>query len=334
MIQNIKQVSIVFTLLFTTIILSSCSGVKEMASFENLGKSNCYNQADYHYTFDELPKLLEMQIIDSNLSQNFSFEALNIANAFNFLNLLIEFNNLKYNHLQNPTIENNLKLIELKLAITQKINIASLEISSVTSELDCEEERATQVANFLKGKVEKREKNLVIGSIIVGAVGAITTEGLNNSSSAGKSGSYVAIGTAITEAILGVLMLANKKKIEFVHERNTPGEIWTGPLTSKTLSPSIWYYLNYKDSENRKTSLRNLLTEHWETYGQVEKKTKNKIKDTDEIYFGLGGKYTFEQLENRADMYDQIESYINLMKQDLKTLSVEFEKFSVKNDQQ
>lgn len=326
MIQNIKQASIVSTLLLSTIIMSSCSGVREIISFGNRDKSNCYNQADYHYNFDELPTSLEIQSLDTNLFQDFSFESLNIANAFGFLNLLGEFNILKHDHLQNPSTENKLKLIELKLEIIQKINNASLEISSVTSELDCEEERASQIANFLKGKVEKQERNLVIGSIIVGAVGAITTEGLNNHPSAGKAGSYVAIGTAITEATLGILMLTNKKKIEFFHERNTPGEIWTGSLTSKTLPPSIWYYLNFKDAENRKTSLRNLLIQHWETFGQVEKKTNNKTNDTDEIYFGLGGKYTFEQLENRADMYDQIESYISLMKQNLKTLSEEFEK--------
>ena len=197
--------------------------------------------------------------------------------------------------------------------------------------MDCEEERTTQIASFLKGEVEKREKNLVIGSIIVGALGAIATEVLNNSD-VENLGSYVAIGTAITEASLGILMLNNKKKIEFVHERNTPGEIWVGPTTSKTLPASIWYYLNYKNSEVRKVSLRNLLIEHWKTFGQVDKRAKHNSKETHEIYFGLGGKYTFEQLENRAAMYDQIESYIKLMKQDLKTLSTEFENFSVMND--
>ena len=76
MIQNIKQTYIFHSLLFLTIILSSCSGAREITSFENLGKSNCYNQADYHYTFDEIPKPLERQSVDLSLSKNFSFESL------------------------------------------------------------------------------------------------------------------------------------------------------------------------------------------------------------------------------------------------------------------
>lgn len=44
-----------------------------------------------------------------------------------------------------------------------------------------------------------------------------------------------------------------------------------------------------------------------------------------ELYFGEGGKYSAEQLSTRADMLDQLESHINLMKQDLRKLSIEIE---------
>jgi len=46
------------------------------------------------------------------------------------------------------------------------------------------------------------------------------------------------------------------------------------------------------------------------------------------LYFGEGGRYTAEQLKNRAAMLDQVEASITLMKQDLKVLSIEFEKYS------
>lgn len=272
--KNIKYTILGINSLVFIILFSSCSSLQEVTSLENLKKSDCFNQSDYSYTVDEMPKSTEIENIESELSENFSFESLNIANAFGFLNLLKNFNDLKWDHLKNPSIENQLKIMEQKLTIIQKINNASLEISAVTSELDCEEERASQIANFLKGKVEKKERNLVIASMIVGAVGAITTEGLNNNPSTGKAGSLVAIGTALTEATLGVLILTNNKNIEFYHKRNTLGELWSGFPTSKTLPPSIWYYLNYQDAENRKTSLRNLLMKHWENFGQIEKSVR------------------------------------------------------------
>lgn len=304
--------------------LSSCSSLKNFPSANALTKSACYNKADYDYNPEDLPNKLIANDIDSLLSKNFSFDALNVANAIGVIQPLKEYILLKEKHKIDFSLENRLNILELRINIIEKINISTLEISSVTSELDCEEERADQIANYLKAKADQREKNLVIGSIIVGAAGAIATEGLNNSPNTGKSGSYVAVGSALVGTALGVSMLIDKKTIHFLHERNTIGEIWDNVPVSKTLPPSIWYYLNYKNDLNKKQSLRELLVEHWEVYGQVEKKKKGK--GAKEIYFGIGGKYSSDELKTRAEMYDQIEAYIKLMKQDLEVLSTEFKK--------
>lgn len=324
--QN-KQV-ILLTTLVLIFMLAACSGIKDISSLSGLNKSNCYNQKDYHYTSDELPKPIYQIKVDTILSKQFSFESLNVANAIGLLQPLTKYAALQSVYDKTPNLDLKVNLLEIRQTITDKINTSSLEISSVASELDCEEERADQIANYLKSRVEEREKNLVIGSIVVGAAGAIAAEGLNNSESVGNAGSYVAVGASLIEATLGILMLTNKQKINFVHPRNTPGEIWNAPPTSSTLPPAIWYYLNYKDDDKRKESLRELLIENWTTFGQVEKSNKQANHKTDELYFGKGGEYSSEELKNRADMYDQIEAYINLMKQDLKMLSIEFEKIT------
>lgn len=306
-------------------IFSSCSSLKDLPSTNTLTKSACYNKADYNYTTEDLPNKLIPNDIDSVLNTNFSFDALNVANAIGVIQPLKEYVLLKEKYKTDSSLENRLNILELRMSIIEEINIASLEISSVTSELDCEEERVDQIANYLKAKADQRERNLVIGSIIFGAASAVTIEGLNNSPNTGNSGSYVAVGSALVGTVLGVLMLINKKSVDFLHERNTIGEIWNNVSVSKTLPPSIWYYLNYKNDFNKKQSLNELLKEYWEMYGQVEKKRK-KNKGNPDIYFGSGGKYSSDELKNRAEMYDQIEAYIKLMKQDLEALSVEFKR--------
>ncbi len=324
--QN-KQIALpVFIILFFS--LSSCSGIKNISSIPDFDKSNCYNQTDYHYTVEQMPSPAYKMKTDTTLSNHFSFESLNVANAIGVLNLLTKYAVLKSEYINQPSLNIEIELLKVRQTITEKINTSSLEISSVASELDCEEERADQISNYLKSKVEEREKNLVISSIVVGAAGAIAAEVLNNTESAGNTGSYVAVGASLIEATLGVLMLVNKQKILFTHLRNTPGEIWNAPPTSSTLPPAIWYYLNYKDEEKRKESLRELLVENWTTFGQVEKPDKKGNDKAEELYFGKGGLYSAEELKNRADMYDQIEAYINLMKQDLKILSIEFGNFT------
>lgn len=67
-------------------------------------------------------------------------------------------------------------------------------------------------------------------------------------------------------------------------------------------------------------SLREGLIENWKGAEQLDNLSKRKKQDLITLYFGDGGTYNADQLENRANMYDQLESIIKLMKQNLKSL--------------
>lgn len=305
-------------------LLQSCASVsKTTYSLEGYENSNCYHQSDYNYTIDEMPKPLESIAIDSAIRNRFSSGSLNVANAIGLHDLLAGYIAEQKLFTDHPASDSRINMLNISQLINQKITTASLEISSVVSELDCEEERASQIASFLKDRSDQREKKLVIASIVIGAAGVITGEILSNNK--GNAESYVSLGTGLTGATLGVLMLVNNQKVTFNHSRNTPGEIWNGPRVSKTLPSSIWYYLNYESPGRESISLRSQLIANWTKFGQIETMQTNGER-TIPIYFGQGGKYTANQLQNRANMYDQIASYIALMKQDLKQLSIEFGK--------
>lgn len=81
------------------------------------------------------------------------------------------------------------------------------------------------------------------------------------------------------ESVFGVLMLVREKKINFKHERNTLREIWEGPQISKTLPPSIWYYLNFKYEKYRKESL----VKNWSQFGQIEQ-SNSKEREFNALY--------------------------------------------------
>lgn len=318
----------VYVIAFFAAFAVSCSGLNSISGIAGVEESNCSTQTDYNYTENDLPGPIHELEIDSLVSAHFSFRSLNVAHAIGILNTLTDYLSLKNKYIADSTTDKRIRLLEIRQTINQKINLASLEVSSVASELDCEEERADQIANFLQSKKDNRERNLVIGSLIIGAAGTITSELLANQSSAGNASTVVAIGASLIEATLGVLILVNKKSVSFHHKRNTPGEIWREEKTSRTLPPSIWYYLNYKGEENDFKSLRDVIVENWVDFGQVSKRKKRERGVEPQLFFGRGGKYTADDLKARADMYDQIESYITLMKQDLKMLAIEFDKVS------
>lgn len=305
------------------ILLSACGASRNIRIDNYLLQSSCNQQNRYAYTKEELPVDLHQKSLDTLLLTTISFESLNVANAIGIIDKLEAYVKVKREYLRKPTLENRLDYIELSSFIKNRINLASLEISATASEMDCEEERTSQIADYLKRKEDDKETKLTVSSIVVGATGAILTAAIEKS----KPEKAVGLSTGITEAFLGVMILLNKKKIEFSHPRNSLKEIWEGREVSDIFPPSIWYYLNYYDPNGKIPSSRRVeLIQKWVNFGQISDIKSKKKSQLLNLYFGEGGKYTAEQLANRANMYDQLESYINLMKQDLNKLSFEFEK--------
>lgn len=320
-----------YSLLLLTLFLVSCSTVRETQLGSQLTESNCNQQNIYSYSADELPVPLYELEIDSALQTHFNFNSLNVAHAIGILDDLEAYVSL-HEHLQkNPSIENRLELIELSQRINQAINLSSLEISAVASEIDCEEERADQISAYMKGKEKDTETRLTVGAIVVGAAGAIITGALLINGEEGNMPDFIGIGAGLAEATLGLMILTNNKKVEFYHPRNALREIWEGRLTSTMFPPAVWYYLNYfNPQETDRNSLRYQIIERWMSFEHISSAQGKKKRSLFDIYFGNGGKYSSEQLKTRANMLDQLEAQISLMKQDLKALATELQELNKK----
>ncbi|WP_114789503.1 hypothetical protein U0035_08155 [Niabella yanshanensis] len=310
-----------FTALLTALSFISCSSGNKIQVNEYARLVSCHQANNVPVQSPGLRPLHELTT-DSILLGKYSFRSLNIAYAFGFLPLLLQYEKLQSNQ---PSIETDmdrrLKKIEIALQLSERIDLASLEISSFASELDCEEERITQVADFLKGKEKQRETRLTVSAIGVGAIGGVASGILSTRSDAGNSGDYLGIATGITEAILGVLILRNSKKTELLHPRNALKDIWFGQAVSDIFPPAVWYYLKYKNpNQPEELSLRERIIERWKSFNQVDPKALNQFET---LYLKDKGIYDTEALYNRAKMYDQVESYVKMIKQDLTTLSYE-----------
>lgn len=315
-----------WTVCILGIVLSSCSSAKHSAMSAQLSESNCNQRNPYSYTRDELPYPIHELSIDSAITGLFTPNVLNTVNATGLLNIVKEYTNSVKLMRENYTLENRLMVLELAQQIDRKINIADLEISAIASEIDCEKERASQLASYLKSKEDNTASNLTVAAIVVGATGAITAGVLLAKETNTNAAEIVGIGTGITEASLGMMILLNTRKVEFYHDRNILREIWYGPEVSTVFPASIWYHLNYKFPEKSEKSLRLQIVEQWTSFELIDDVKEKKKAELYELFFGKGGKYTAEQLGQRADMYEQIESQVNLMMQDLKELSVQLEK--------
>lgn len=315
-----------FTFIITVFLLSSCSSTKNVQLQQYINKVSCHQQNEFQYTVKTIPQPLYQLSIDSSLTRHFTPASLQVAHAFGMLNLLQQYVETHRQYKASPSMEERINLLELSQQINNRINQASLEISSFASELDCEEERLTQIADYLKGKERERESKLTVAAIVVGATGGIGSSALALGDRTDKAGNYVAIASGVTEAVLGILMLTNNRTLTIEHPRNALRDVWEGKDSSGIFPPSLWYYINYYNpAYPEQASLRYQILQRWMSFKQIDvASTKNKKKLLD-MYFGNGGKYSTDQLYNRANMYDQLESYIKLIKQDVMALSLQVE---------
>ncbi|HRO40577.1 MAG TPA: hypothetical protein PLY76_13935 [Flavobacteriales bacterium] len=300
------------------VILASCSGPKSLQPGADR-KINCNLQADHQYAAGDLPVALHEVAVEPLLTGHFSKASLNVANSIGVLDLLGEYTRLKQKQRAIPSLEQKVELLELSHTITQRIDLASLEISSVTAELDCEEERISQIADYLTARSRTAETRLTVAAIAVGAFGSMTPIILD-----GKQADRAGLAAGIAEAALGAMILLNDRKVNVQHPRNALSDIWEGPQTSRVFPPFVWYYLNYRDpGDQASVSLRTKIIDQWKGFGQVERLKPKEQASHQELYFGNGGRYDTDQLYNRANMYDQLESSIKLIKQDLTQLALE-----------
>jgi hypothetical protein len=308
-------------LVITSSGLPSCTTIRPVPSrSDTIGY--CHQvQAKHKPTL--YPEPLHTLPPDSALTQHFSYKSLNIANAFHLIPLLSELLKAEQRHAVENSDRTEIDLLKLNQRLTNKILQAHLEIAAISSAMDCEEERADQLAFYLNRKQQRTERMLTVAAIVVGAVTGIVS-GFFLGAGRDKSADAVGVVGGFTEVGLASGILFSEKKLAFSHPYNPLREVWYEQDSLGIFPASVWYYLNYHHPlQPETTSLRTQLIERWLSFGQLSAaKTKQREEDI-QLFFGEGGKYTSDQLTNRANMFDQLKSFINLMKQDLDLLMYE-----------
>jgi hypothetical protein len=270
------------------------------------------------------PEPLHTLPLDRALTQRFSYQSLNIANAFHLIPLLSELLKAEQRHAVENSDRTEIDLLKLNQRLTTKILQAHLEIAAISSAMDCEEERADQLAFYLSQKQQRTERILTVAAIAVGAVTGIVS-GFFLGAGRDKKADVIGVVGGFTEVGLASGILFSEKKLEFSHPYNPLREVWKGEDSLGVFPVSVWYYLNYHSPLQPETaSLRTQLIERWLRFGQLSAAKTKRREEEIQLFFEKGGKYTSEQLTNRANMFDQLKAVISLMNQDLDLLMYEF----------
>lgn len=215
---------------------------------------------------------------------------------------------------QDRSSDRTAQYLLLKQKINSRMSLAQSELDAVAAELDCEGERSDMAATYLDGLNSKRNRNLTVASVTLGALTTVATALIKNDgvqTGVGVSGGLVSAG-------LGALTINPKgKKVEFYHERNLLKPIWNEEVDNTDYPDFVWKILHEKKFSNKgDLSLAQSIKNRWITFefdGKIEKEQKK-------LLFGTGGYYRSDDLHTRSAMINQLQSTIRSIHQDFTSL--------------
>ncbi len=241
------------------------------------------------------------------------------ANAAGILPALRELLALQETAARQPGPAAELAVLKQRQRLAAQVALVSTTVSSLAAELDCEGERADQVAGYLKGQDDRRTQRLNVLSISIGAASGIGTTVIDN-----QPGQYAfGIGGGLLAAGLGLLTLTGNHTAEFDHPRNLLAEVWAEKPAAQLFPPSVWYMLTEPAFSNSgQSALAHNTRQRWEHYGQLAHPESKQGRALAALLFGPGGQYSADQLTVRANMLNELQSAVRLLNQELQGLEL------------
>jgi hypothetical protein len=206
--------------------------------------------------------------------------------------------------------------------VTTHLQLATMEVSSIVAEIECEVQRADEVQDRLKQVETTRTTTQTVLGVIFGGLANILSGGIGMATQAGDAAHIASVAGGALEVLFGTSANFSKVRQEFSHPHNHLQAFWDGEGKEREyFSRSVWRFLtesNIRDVEGH--SLRDVLVETWNEAGRLGEPGSREEKRRKELLFGQGGLYDSEDLHVREAMLHQLESSIQLMHQDLETL--------------
>lgn len=252
---------------------------------------------------------------DGEATKYYSPIAIDIADALHLLPLLHQLAFLEHGH-------QNLNEVErVRRKLINRLQLATLEVSSLVAELECEVHRADEVQDRLKEVQNTRSMSQTILSVVIGGLVNVMTGGIGMATGAGDTAHIMSVAGGTLEVLFGTSANFTKVRQEFRHPHNHLQQIWEGEEKREYYPPRIWRFLtrpNGRDLERR--SLREVMVTTWKEEGRLGKPGSRREEERRALLFGPGGIYDADDLHIREAMLQQLESSVQLMHQDLETL--------------
>lgn len=291
-------------LFFISLFFTSCSNTIQISQLHRADQDYCVPNVFYDDTTAK-------DINASNLDESIDSQKYASLTTHDIL-LLKAIGGIPY--LKSNDANGNLKLLTL-------INSLSESTNAVAAQLDCEGERTDQMAGYISNINQRYTARMTALSIILGAVTTVAAVIVQSNATQNA----ISISGGILTAGIGAATLNPKgKRLYWPHSENILEDIWQEKNTHHFFPNALWTILNLKAFSNAKDiTLLQSIKNRWSHYIFDDEISKEEIA----LFFGNGGKYTAEDLQDRADMLNQMQASIRSIHQDLASLSIHLQPY-------
>ncbi len=327
--QNLTKASFLFVL-----ILFSTSCMKQKYIKKTFLDDNyCNNISKETIVYDKLiqEKIQNDTIISKDLAIRFTPRVLSVAADIGVLSILNEFIILEKKG-KSRTTDENIEFLSVRQNIDERISLAGIEIFSTLAEIECEQDRALAMQNFINNEISKKVKRRTIISILAGAVTTVLGSTLTLKEADQEYVEMSVSGGAVVSAVYAFMTLNVNYQAEFMHQRNYLADIWNNPKQPSTFAPMVWHFLTRElEKTDKKDVVRDKIVKKWIELEFLDQSDGEKHKIETALYFGKGGKYDVNTIAIRVLMLDFLETEISEMKQELKQFRQEILLYSLKD---
>jgi len=241
--------------------------------------------------------------------------AVHIADVMDLLPLLNRMARLEVEQAALADIE------RIRQKVVIRLVLATLEVSGLVAEIECEVQRADQVHDRLWDIQTTRATSQTILAVIFGGLANILSGGFAMATGAGDIGNITSVTGGALEVLFGTSANFTKVRQVFSHPRNHLAAVWNGSPQSEFFSQRAWRFLTEPGIRGLEGhSLRDVMLQTWQEEGKLGEVGSSREKERIALLFGSGGLYDSEELHVREAMLQQLESSIQLMHQELETL--------------
>lgn len=304
-------------LLALLLALAGCAGLRP-PPHPQAADNYCVPPLVYRYDPALAPQTDLALALTPALLARYPRRTLLTANALGLLPGLRQLLALQAAARQQPGPAAALAVAEQRQRLLAQVVLAGTTVGSMAAELDCEGERADQLATYLAKLDSRRVQRFNSFSLLAGA-----GSGIGATVASTQGGQYgFAIGGGVLTAALGLLALRPPKyTADFRHPRNLLTAVWTEQADPALWPPSLWYLLtNPAFSNFGQASIAHNTRLRWQHYGPLAHSGSKASQQLAALLFGPGGTYSADQLTIRADLLNELQAAVRLFDQELQGL--------------